>query len=290
MEVNMTVKEVIETIKKESGASIPDGHTCDILITGDPDMEVKKIGCTFMATVDVIREAAKQGINFIITHEPTWFNGPDRMEWVEKDPVYLEKKKLIEECHMAIWRYHDHMHMGHEDQIYTGFEEEFGWQQYRVPVENVKKYGETDAGAEQFWAHFGGLYQIPETTLRGLAAFFKERAHMDVVQIVGNPDMKVERVSVLVGGGSLGLGREEAPMVQMMQENVDVAVCGDITEWTLSAYVRDAAMMGINKGMLVLGHERSEEWGMKYLTGWVEKITRGIPTVFLDAGEPFAYL
>lgn len=35
--------------------------------------------------------------------------------------------------------------------------------------------------------------------------FFKERAHMDVVQIVGNPDMKVERVSVLVGGGSLGL-------------------------------------------------------------------------------------
>ena len=40
----MTVKEVIETIKKESGASIPDGHTCDILITGDPDMEVKKIG------------------------------------------------------------------------------------------------------------------------------------------------------------------------------------------------------------------------------------------------------
>ncbi len=86
----MTVREVIEKIKKESGASIPDGQTCDILIAGDPDMEVKKIGCTFMATVDVIKKAAAQGVNFLITHEPTWFNGPDRSAWVEKDPVYLE--------------------------------------------------------------------------------------------------------------------------------------------------------------------------------------------------------
>ena len=91
----MTVKEVIEKIKKESGASIPDGQTCDILISGEPDMEVKKIGCTFMATVDVIREAAAQGVNFLITHEPTWFNGPDKSAWVEADPVYLAKKRLI---------------------------------------------------------------------------------------------------------------------------------------------------------------------------------------------------
>lgn len=286
----MTVKEVIERIKNESGASIPDGQTCDILTAGDLEMEVTKIGSTFMATVDVVREAIAQGINFIITHEPTWFNGIDKTAWVQDDPVYLEKKKLIEEHHIAVWRYHDHMHMGHKDQIYTGFEKEFGWEKYRIPVTDTKKYKETDAGAEQFWTQFGGIYQIPGTTLHGLAEFFKERAHMDVVQIVGNPDMPVERVSVLVGGGSLGLGREEAPMIQMCKENVDVAICGDITEWTLSAYVRDAAMMGMNKGMLVLGHERTEEWGMRHLTGWVESVTGGIPAVFLDAGEPFTYI
>lgn len=286
----MTVKEVIERIKKECGVSIPDGQTCDILIAGEPDMEVTKIGSTFMATVDVIREAAAQGINFIITHEPTWFSGADRTEWMKEDPVYLNKKKLIDEYHMAIWRYHDHMHMGQTDQIYSGFEEEFGWGQYRIPVSDVKKYGEAESDAGQFWKQFGCIYRIPKTTLRGLAEFFKERASMDVVQIVGNPEMPVERVSVLVGGGSLGLGREEAPMIQMFQEKVDVVICGDITEWTLSAYVRDASMMGMNKGMLVLGHERSEEWGMKYLTGWVESVTDGIPTVFLDAREPFAYI
>ena len=113
---------------------------------------------------------------------------------------------------------------------------------------------------------------------------------MDVVQIVGRPDMPVRRVSVLVGGGSLGLGREEAPMIQMDREQIDVVICGDITEWTLSAYVRDAAALGKNKGMLVLGHERSEEWGMKYLPDWLAPIADGIPAVFLDAGEPFTYL
>lgn len=286
----MTVREVIEKIKEESGAMIPDGQTCDILTAGNPDMDVVKMGTTFMATVDVIREAAAQGINFLITHEPTWFNGPDKTGWVEEDPVYLEKKKLMEEYGMAVWRYHDHMHMGHEDQIYTGFEEEFGWKEYRVPVTDTEKYGESSPEAAQFWGRFGGVYKIPRTTLGELAQFFKERAHMAVVQIVGNPDMTAEKVSVLVGGGSLGLGREEAPMVQMFREDIDVVICGDITEWTLSAYVRDAAMMGMKKGMLVLGHERSEEWGMKHLAKWAEAVTGGIPTVFLDAGEPFTYL
>ena len=130
----------------------------------------------------------------------------------------------------------------------------------------------------------------PAEILENLADFFKEKINMDVVQIVGDPDMPVKRVSVQVGGGSLGLGREEAPMIQMFRDNIDVVICGDITEWTLSAYVRDAAALGMNKGMLVLGHERSEEWGMEYLTRWLQGIVGDIPVVFIDAGEPFSYL
>ncbi|GIO15553.1 hypothetical protein J19TS2_51080 [Cohnella xylanilytica] len=37
-------------------------------------------------------------------------------------------------------------------------------------------------------------------------------------------------------------------------------VCGDITEWTLCAYVNDASMLGMNKAMIVVWHERTEEW------------------------------
>lgn len=102
--------------------------------------------------------------------------------------------------------------------------------------------------------------------------------------------MPVKRVSVLVGGGSLGLGLEQRPMIQMRERDIDVVICGDITEWTLSAYVRDASALGLQKGMLVLGHERSEEWGMKYLGEWMESITGELEVVFVDAGEPFNYI
>lgn len=67
-------------------------------------------------------------------------------------------------------------------------------------------------------------------------------------------------------------------------------VCGDITEWTLCAYVNDAAMLGMNKAMIVIGHERSEEWGMKYMAGWLAPLVDGVPVTFVDAREPFVYL
>lgn len=86
------------------------------------------------------------------------------------------------------------------------------------------------------------------------------------------------------------MGTEELPMKLMHDNNLDLLICGDITEWTISAYVRDAAAMGMNKGMLVLGHERSEEWGMKHLGSWMKDITGETEVHFVDAGEPFLYL
>ena len=134
---------------------------------------------------------------------------------------------------------------------------------------------------------FDGCYRIPETTLRGLAAFLQETFHMPDMRYIGNPDMRVERVGVLPGGGSLGLGIESMPMQLMKQRNLDVILCGDLTEWTLPAYVRDASQLGMNKGIVVLGHERSEEPGMKYLGDWMAGFLPEIPVVFLDAGDPF---
>jgi putative NIF3 family GTP cyclohydrolase 1 type 2 len=67
-------------------------------------------------------------------------------------------------------------------------------------------------------------------------------------------------------------------------------VCGEITEWTLSAYVRDAAALGFNKAMIVVGHERSEEPGMKELANLLKPLLKEIPVHFSDAGEPFIYL
>lgn len=273
----MKVQEVINQIIRKTEVSLCHTVTCDKLVEGDGENEVTGIVTTFMATVDVIKKAAALGANLIITHEPTWFSGADESDWLREDPVYLQKKSLIQETNMNIWRFHDHMHCGVADEIYRGFDRETGWAPYIV--QSCKED-----------ERFGQLYQIPRTSLRKLAEWFKKILHMDVIQIVGNPDMIVERVAVLVGGGSLGLGREERPMELMHRNHLDLLICGDITEWTISAYVRDATMMNMNKGMLVLGHERSEEAGMKHLPEWLKELVPDISISFVDAGEPFQYL
>ena len=281
----MTVRELTDAIIQKTGAPrLPEERTCDRLISGSWDMEVNRIATTFMATVDVIRRAAEAGVNFIITHEPTWFTGMDGTDWLQEDEVYQAKKALIEQHNIAIWRFHDHMHMASEDGIFRGFEQELGWEQYRMAPPTTDTLGFGITGKPD------GCYELPETTLRGLVELFKTKMNMNVVQIIGDPEMKVSRVGVLPGGGSLGLGTEHMPMRYMRLRNADVLICGDITEWTLPAYVRDAMQLGFNRAILVLGHERSEEPGMKHLGRWLSDIVNDIPVVFLDAEEPFAYL
>ena len=113
---------------------------------------------------------------------------------------------------------------------------------------------------------------------------------MDVMQMVGKPETPVERVGILIGGGSLGLGKEYTPMQLMEEESLDVIVCGEIVEWTLCAYERDASMMNMNKALIIPGHNRTEEAGMKYLPEWLQPLAPGVPIQFVEAGEPFTYL
>jgi len=268
----MNVQEVIDAVIEDSCGSVRLEKTSDQLVCGDPDMQVSGVVTTFMATVDVIKQTIEVGANLIVTHEPTFYTGKDKLDWLQDDPLYLAKQKLIEEADLAIWRYHDYMHMAKPDRIYEGLIKEIGWENNLLEKES------------QF------CYQINQTTLRELANFFKERLDMDAVRIVGNPDMLCSKVGILVGGGSLGLGREQMPMELMRSEDLDVMICGEITEWTLTAYVNDASMLGMNKGMLIIGHERSEAWGMKYMAKWLKPLVDGLPTTFLDAKEPFLYL
>jgi putative NIF3 family GTP cyclohydrolase 1 type 2 len=276
----MTVKEIMDSIIRATGLQpLPPDRTCDRLVTGTFDQEVTKVGTTFMATVNVIRRAAALGINLIITHEPTWFTGFDSLDWLAGDPVFLAKKKLIEESGIAIYRLHDYMHFAAEDGIYRGIDRELGWSGYRMPLEGDILKG-----------HFDGCYQIPRTTLGELCQFFKRKLNMSVIQIIGDPAQPVERVSILPGGGSLGLGQENMPMRLIHERQLDVLICGEILEWTLPAYIHDAYQLGIARSILVLGHERSEEPGMKYLGEWIKTYLPDIEAVFLDAEEPFTYL
>jgi putative NIF3 family GTP cyclohydrolase 1 type 2 len=268
----MNVREVTEAVLKLNGGKKIE-KTCDQLIEGRWDNQVTGVVTTFMATVDVIRRTIDKHFNLIITHEPTYFTGADRIDWVKSDPVYQQKKALIDDNRISIWRYHDHMHGGDKDLIYAGLLETLGWEKY-LDREFPQPH----------------CYTVPATTVSDLVEFLKKTLGMNVIQVVGNPHMACRRVGILVGGGSLGLGREEMPAALMNEKHLEVIICGEITEWTLSAYVRDAAALGFDKAIIVVGHERSEEPGMKVLALRLQPLLTGIPVRFIDAEEPFIYL
>lgn len=267
----MNVREITEKVLSLNGERRID-PTVDKLYEGEWDSEVTGVVTTFMATVDVVRETIRSGANFIITHEPTYFNGHDRLDWLLKDEVYHRKQTLINDHRLAVWRYHDHAHLGNGDIIYDGLLEQLGWRPYLVE-------GRPDPH----------VYVIPPTSVGQLVDFFKEKLGMSAVRVVGRTDITCTRVGILVGGGSLGLGDEVMPAKLMNDEKLDCMVCGEITEWTLSAYVRDAAALGFDKTMLVVGHERSEEPGMKVLAETIRPLLQGTPVTFIDSGEPFIY-
>jgi putative NIF3 family GTP cyclohydrolase 1 type 2 len=268
----MNVREVVEIVLSLNGGRKFE-ETCDQLIEGDWEQEVTGVVTTFMATVDVINQAIDKGYNLIVTHEPTYFTGADRLEWLESDPVYHKKKDLINDNVISIWRYHDHMHSGITDLIYAGLLKTLGWEYYLE--RNIPR------------PH---CYSIPAMSLTDLVEFFKKTLGMKVIRVVGDQEMQCSRIGILVGGGSLGLGVEEMPAKLMNDEKLDVIVCGEITEWTLSAYVRDAAALGLKKAIIIVGHERSEEPGMEDLADRLQPLLEGIPVSFSDSGEPFIYL
>jgi len=265
----MKVREVVDRIVAATHTP-PLEKTCDLLVEGDWGREVTGIVTTFMATVDVIRDAITRGANLIITHEPTYFTGWDPVDWLANDEVYKLKKRLIDEHQINIWRFHDRMHMTEPDLILAGLHRELGWGDYTLP-EKI-------------------CYRLPVTTVEDLAAELKQKLGIQAVQIIGKRRAVVERVGLLIGGLSLGFPSEEKPMELMRMQQLDVLVCGDIIEWTLPAYVRDAAQLGLNKSLIILGHNRSEEVGMKYLPEWLHKVLPGVPVAFSESGEPFSYV
>lgn len=71
-------------------------NTVDTLKSGDPSMEVKGIATAFMPTQRVIEKAISMGANLLISHEGLFYSHHDNTDSLKNDPVYDEKRKLIQ--------------------------------------------------------------------------------------------------------------------------------------------------------------------------------------------------
>jgi putative NIF3 family GTP cyclohydrolase 1 type 2 len=261
-ERRITAREVVAEIQKQVGVDWKK-ETVDTFKAGNPDTAVTGIAVTMMATMDVLQRASAKGLNFVITHEPTFYAHLDTPEGMpESDPVWAQKRAFIEKHGMVVWRFHDHWHMRKPDGIEAGMVRSLGW--------------------EKFHSENQYLFVMPETTVKKLAEEVARKLDSPVVRVVGEPEMKVTKVGL--SPGAAGFQRETHALER---DDVQVLLVGETREWETVEYAADAVTQGRNKALIVIGHVPSEQAGMEECTRWLKGFVKGVPVEFVATKEPF---
>jgi len=259
----ITAREVVAQIQEQVGVEWQK-ETVDTFKAGNPDTAVTGIAVTMMATMDVLQRASAKGLNFVITHEPTFYAHLDTPEGLpENDPVWAEKRAFIEKHGIVVWRFHDHWHMRKRDGIEAGTVHALGWEKFQSP-------------GNQY------LFVLPATTVKTLAEEVASKLNSPVVRVVGEPEMKVTHVGISPGAAGF-----QAETHALERDDVQVLLVGETREWETVEYAADAVTQGRNKALIVIGHIPSEQAGMEECTRWLRGFVKEVPIGFVAAKEPF---
>jgi len=258
----LTIRQLIDLIQKDIPGA-PFSKTVDTIKSGDADQPVKGIVTTMFATDAVIEKTIRAGANFIIAHEPTFYNHLDETEWLDGDPVYAYKKALLEKNGIVVWRFHDGWHEHRPDGILMGVLTAMGWDKYY------------NAGAPE-------MITIPAISLGDIVDKARRQLSIGKMQLIGDLSQSCQRI--LLSPGAAG-GRSH--IADLRKYTPDLFICGEVNEWETSEYIRDARYQGKHMSLLVLGHSVSEEPGMAGLVPWLQQKAPGIRIEHIPSGSPF---
>ncbi len=261
---SLTVGEIIDTILKNIPVD-PLRETVDTLKAGTPDMVCTGIVSTMFATVEVIRKTILLKSNFIIAHEPTFYNHLDETGWLEGDKVYEFKKNLLNQNNIAVWRFHDYIHRHQPDGVRMGVLTKLGWESYY------------DANSPR-------IVTLPATPLKYLISHVKNKLGISKVRYIGDQSQLCRRIALMPGASG---GRSHIQLIQ--EERPDVLICGEVAEWETSEYIRDTRSMGTPRSLIVLGHAQSEEPGMDWVVPWLQPKVPGIKVTHIASDNPFSF-
>ena len=262
----MTAQQVIVRIKEKIGVPWREEGTVDIIKAGSPDTVVTGIATTMVATYELLNRASAAGRNMVIVHEPTFYNGTAeeaKSRDLVDDRMFAIKNGFIEKNKMVVWRFHDHWHRRQPDGIINGMTKALGWEKYRTG-DDVR------------------TATLPSTTLENLAIQIRGKLKVKTMRVVGDPKTVVSKVAFNPGSTQLRQVQR-----YFSGDEIDVFVCGELSEWSAGEYARDSIASGKKKGLIILGHDMSEEQGMAECAVWLKTIITEVPVEFMAAGEAF---
>lgn len=267
-----------------------DGYKC-----GSPEDECTGVAVALVPTADVIERAGKEGCNLIVTHEPIFYQTPDFPGWMGSfnNSVYEEKQNLIKKYNMTVWRDHDHMHAHQPDSIFSGVIRELGWEDYYVAPQKGNAISLFE-------------FEMPETRIGDIAEYLKKTLNLNGLKYMGDMDKTVTKVALVGhlfpncfmqdGVDEDGYYNDYAMEIMraMEQKGIELIIPGEIIEWTVLAYIRDAIAMGKNMACISIGHFNLEELGMKDFTGVVNELLSDVanaPKVtYIQTEDGFNYV
>jgi putative NIF3 family GTP cyclohydrolase 1 type 2 len=202
-------------------------------------------------------------LNFVITHEPTFYNHEDKTSDLAGDPTWQAKDAFIRKNDMAVFRFHDHWHARRPDGIATGMMEELNWTG-NVDPQNAR------------------LFRFDNLTLAELVKQMQSRLKVRSMRVVGDPALRVRTATA-----NWGYANQMGGIRALSRVDVDVLIVGEAREWELVEYAADTITAGSKKALIVLGHVVSEQAGMKYCARWMKGFVSEVPVEFVAAAEPF---
>ncbi|HLY68926.1 MAG TPA: Nif3-like dinuclear metal center hexameric protein [Puia sp.] len=257
------VQDVIDIILKEVPGA-PFTQTVDTIKSGSLSNNVSGIVTTMFATVSVIEEAAKWNANFIIAHEPTFYNHQDDVNFVPGNEVVKQKQALLQKHNMTVWRFHDGWHAYKPDGILHGVLKKINWLQYEKPEKPV--------------------ITIPAMSFQQVIELLKSSLGIEHLRVIGNRHQQCERIAIIPGaaGGEMQIGIVE-------KQKPDVLIVGELREWETAEYIRDGQLLGAKTALIALGHSQSEEPGMEWLADWLRPRVPELKIMHIASGNSFSW-
>ena len=306
----ITAADIVKRISEHSGVSLPD-RAVDGFKFGDESMIVRGVAVTSMATVEVIRHAAKSGLNLVLSFEPTFFSrsdgqpaaagagggvGPGGLggppaagpggpaqaqgQGQQRPPAQGGPggpgRGLAQDDPVLVAKRELLKSSGIV--VYRLHDQWSGRKENEHAIALAKAMGWTRSAAGHDPAT---EYEIAGTSLSALVPQVRTKLKSSGgMRVIGDPKTLVKRVTVLPGVQELAKLLARLP-------STDLILAGEVRDWEGPEYVGDASTAGLKKGLITVGRVVSEDPGMGACASWLKTFINEVPVEWIAAGEPY---
>lgn len=268
MAIDLTCDDVNQFIFSIAPDPKPYHDTEQVYAWGDPKRPCTGVAVAWWAGPEVLRQAAAQRLNFVVTHEDPIMEigklpllphrSPVPPTW--SVPANRERMRLMVAHDLVVHRHHWNIDLAPWG-IPTAFVEELGWADRLVYSEKVLR-----------------IVELAPTPLVELAAHVKGRLKAPFVRVAAPRPGHVAR---RIGLGPGGYGQGWGVVAQYVDLGCDTVIVGDM--------IHGCARMAVECGIAAIDgfHHACEEPGLRRLARKIAERFPALPVKFFNEPAPW---